>query len=144
MQLSQSLKFTDIPKDAIIYAKLPKVKAADTLTRNINGIGTTLYGKREFQKDGSYISTVWLIFLLFPLIPLRSFRIRKSGTDSMYEIIEKVPMNWRQVLYIYGYVAFFFVWTSISIHKEAIFWLGTGALVCAPFFVRRWARSNAK
>ena len=31
---------------------------------SLNGIGTTLYGKRDVEPDGSYIATKWFIFFV--------------------------------------------------------------------------------
>ncbi|WP_008308223.1 hypothetical protein [Leptolyngbya sp. PCC 6406] len=42
---------------------------------NVNGIGTTYYGRRDFRPDGSYITTEWFIFLMVPIAPLRTFRV---------------------------------------------------------------------
>ena len=45
----------------------------------LNGIGTTFYGQRDFQPDGSYLTTEWLVFLYVPLIPIRSLRVVYRG-----------------------------------------------------------------
>ena len=37
-----------------------------------NGFGTTYYGKCDFSSDGSYISTLWITILYFPVLPLSS------------------------------------------------------------------------
>jgi hypothetical protein len=72
-----------------------------------NGIGTTIYGKREVnQADGSYIATKWFIILFFPLVPLGSYRVIKakqkflSGSWPSYQMIP-VEMNLRQVINTY-------------------------------------------
>jgi hypothetical protein len=39
---------------------------------SVQGIGTAFYGKRDFQPDGSYVTTEWCIFFGLPIWPLRS------------------------------------------------------------------------
>lgn len=87
---------------------------------SLNGIGTTLYGKRDVEPDGSYVATKWFIFLLLPIIPISSYRVLPN-TPKMnfltqvtnYSRFEKVPFNKRQVvntyLLIYGFIFVFFV-----------------------------------
>jgi hypothetical protein len=47
-----------------------------------NGIGTTIYGARDFKPDGSYIATEWLVFVYVPVIPYRSMRILPNGKTT--------------------------------------------------------------
>jgi len=90
----------------------------------LNGIGTTFYGKRDFRGDGSYITTEWATFLFVPLIPFRNFRVKYQGRGELsysigvgspehYAIYEKTAPNWKQVLYIYGYVSFVVAWALL-------------------------------
>ena len=76
----------------------------------INAIGTTYYGKRDLQPDGSYVTTEWVVFLFVPLIPLRSRRlIRDPGQDvnavlvtsQGYLVLERIPLHVNQVLSTY-------------------------------------------
>ncbi len=87
---------------------------------SLNGIGTTFYGKRDVEPDGSYISTKWFIFLLLPIIPISSYRVLPNTSKmnfltqiTSYSRFEKVPFNKRQViniyLLIYGFIFVFFV-----------------------------------
>lgn len=76
------------------------------------GFGTGYLGQRELQRDGSYVTTEFLIALGIPLVPLGSQRVREAGAASFrssavgwtsqqqYET-RAVPMNWRQVLNVY-------------------------------------------
>ena len=87
---------------------------------SLNGIGTTLYGKRDVEPDGSYVATKWFIFLLLPIIPISSYRVLPN-TPKMnfltqvtnYSRFEKVQFNTRQVintyLLIYGFIFIIFV-----------------------------------
>lgn len=78
--------------------------------RSINGIGTTLYGKGDFNlQDGSYVATKWFIFLLLPIFPIGSYRVWRGRTDATvllpgakteYKVV-RVKLNWKQVLKTY-------------------------------------------
>ena len=81
---------------------------------SINGIGTNFYGKREFHEDGSYVTTEWIIFIFFPVVPLRSLRVfpRRITEQFLFFPVEKhrvqkVPLSWRQVrnTYIAGFLS---------------------------------------
>ena len=82
------------------------------------GTGITLYGEMDADpKDGSYISTQWFTVLLFPIIPLGSFRVLKGGTatsgvpglyvyqNTQYHM-RRVSFHWKQIgityLAVYG------------------------------------------
>lgn len=72
-----------------------------------NGIGTTIYGKREVNpEDGSYIVTKWFTVLYFPIIPLGSYRVIKvkqnffAGSPK-YQMRE-APLSVRQIIFTYA------------------------------------------
>lgn len=93
----------------------------NTISSSVNGIGTTLYGKREIDSRGSYISTKWFIFFLLPIFPIGSYRILPNVTTitspveqtTDFNIFEKVPLNKKQVintyLLIYGFIFVIFI-----------------------------------
>ena len=77
-----------------------------------NGIGTKYYGKRDKEQDGSYITTLFIVFIYFPIIPLGSYRVLPKGTESltgnlaytsssMDFLVKKVPLNIIQLLLVY-------------------------------------------
>ena len=89
------------------------------IMQTINGIGTTLYGKRYLDKkelrnmdidvpEGvqPYIATMWFVFLFIPLIPLGSYIVFFEGkveegfwsSDDKYYHMIKINLNWNQVL----------------------------------------------
>jgi hypothetical protein len=87
----------------------------------ISGIGTTLYGKRNFRSDGSFVTTEWVTFVYCPLFPLRSLRVRYQGPAERsfpigvgwaesYAVYEKTSPNQKQVLCVYGYAIFVALW----------------------------------
>ncbi|MDA0268606.1 MAG: hypothetical protein O2890_15500 [Cyanobacteria bacterium] len=49
---------------------------------NVNGIGTTYYGRRDFRPDGSYVTTEWAIFLMLPIAPLCTFRVWPIAVET--------------------------------------------------------------
>ena len=82
----------------------------------INGIGTTLYGRRYLNKEELkelgfdfgegifYIATKWFVFLFFPLIPLASYIVIAEhyekgfwNNSKQYHLI-KINLNWNQVI----------------------------------------------
>jgi hypothetical protein len=70
-----------------------------------NGIGTTIYGKREVNpSDGSYIATKWFTFIFFPVIPLGSYRVIKEKQNFLavpkFQML-RVPLNMKQLIYTY-------------------------------------------
>jgi len=74
---------------------------------SINGFGTTYYGMRDFERDGSYVTTRWFILGTLPIVPLGSIRIRDVRRGlvrrEMY-VDEDLGMDWLQVLMTYLYV----------------------------------------
>lgn len=89
---------------------------------NINGIGTAFYGEADLAPDHSFITTEWIIFLLIPLVPLRSFRVVRDRAQSTYavvatvegyRIVERVPLYKRQVLHTYLFILASFVWWAL-------------------------------
>jgi hypothetical protein len=66
---------------------------------SINGIGHSYYGKGDFEGDGTFTSTKWIIFVYFPIVPLKSVRV-----DESEKIVAELPIFWRQVFNIYAYL----------------------------------------
>lgn len=72
----------------------------------LNGFGTTFVGECDYEPDGTYITTAWIVALWIPLIPLYSARVLSveptmlSGTN--YQII-KQPVHWGQARRIWAY-----------------------------------------
>jgi hypothetical protein len=108
---------------------------------SINGIGSVLYGKRDFRPDGSYITTKWISLVYIPFIPLGSIRIKPSGnaTDgaypfgwtSRYEVLERTPLSLKQVFSVYVYA---YAWLGlIAMFDEDI--SSEGALIVAVLWV---------
>jgi len=74
---------------------------------SINGFGTTYYGMRDFERDGSYITTKWVIAGTLPIFPVGSLRIREGRrglTRQQMTLVEELNVDWWQVLMTYVYV----------------------------------------
>lgn len=76
---------------------------------SINGFGTTFYGECDYQPDGTYLTTYWIILAFVPVIPLYSARIMQTessflGGGSLYHY-QKLPIHWPQVLRVWGFAA---------------------------------------
>jgi hypothetical protein len=81
---------------------------------SINGIGTTLYGKKNFNPtDGSYVATEWFIFFFLPIFPIGTYRVVNGktevgipsgkllpGSSTEYYMV-KIKLDWRQVIKTY-------------------------------------------
>src|SRR5262245_41757667 len=86
--------------------------------------GTKFYGKRDFQSDGSFVTTEWIIAGYVPLIPLHTLRVRVEGEQGLifpivyrstdYRVLAKGRPQLKQVLYIYGYVLFVVGWLRLA------------------------------
>ena len=58
-----------------------------------NGIGTTLYGRRAFDKSTqTYIATLFFVVLFFPVFPIAAYRVRNVG-GNQYQFFGKVPLT---------------------------------------------------
>ncbi len=79
------------------------------LPSSVSGIGTKYYGKRDVEPDGSYITTLWIIILWVPLIPLASYRILLVSGSEMHQeyVVRRVPFSYIQVAKIYGLIVLF-------------------------------------
>ena len=86
----------------------------------LNGMGTAFYGQRDFQTNGTFITTEWIAIFYLPLIPIRSLRVKYQGQSkhkwyffgyaSDYTVYTKSRPNWKQVLSTYGYLCFMALW----------------------------------
>jgi hypothetical protein len=109
----------------------------------INGFGTRLYGKRDFRADGSYLTTQFVSALWIPLIPFGSMRILPlSGVNVVvfsnmrYAILEKLPLNWKQVLCVWGFAA------SIVAVLSWQMWIPLAFIAALPYGLRYLARKR--
>jgi len=69
-----------------------------------------LIGRKNYHHDPKFRieefdTTLWLTFLLIPIIPFASYRIRRIYrrwwnfcVADQYRVLEKLPRNWEQIL----------------------------------------------
>ncbi len=74
------------------------------------GTGTLYYGKRDFRPDGSYVTTEFIALLWIAVIPIRSLRVKHTGTDvegigliSRYAEFARTRPHLKQVLSVYAF-----------------------------------------
>lgn len=75
------------------------------------GMGRKFFGKSNYQYDSisnseEFDTTLWFVLLMFPLIPLGTYRIRRRRrenwwdrlfADNKFEVSEKLSRNWQQI-----------------------------------------------
>lgn len=76
-----------------------------------HGIGMIDYGERDYQPDGSFVTTQFFAVVYLPLFPLISKRISYSRISDYssydadgYFVAEILPLNRNQVLSVYAWV----------------------------------------
>jgi hypothetical protein len=127
----------------------------------IHGIGTMLYGQRDYWPDGSYITTEWFVMLWVPIIPLCSKRISDIKTNDFakydasggFYVYETMGVDYKQAQFVYLWFACLFGPSIICAGFEdslkklgmddlaAALCLGFSALAFVfPYFLRRWVK----
>ena len=95
------------------------------LGRSFNGFGTSIYGKRNFQRDGSFTTTQWIILFWIPFIPLKSFRVREAGLarpaflgwSKSYFVLTRSRPDIRQVINVYAFIAAITNFSALKIYS---------------------------
>jgi hypothetical protein len=144
------------------------VEEAAMVGRSHNGFGTTIYGKRDFLADGSFVTTKWVIFFWVPILPLSSMRVRLAKqaqppddwlaslflalggvlafrSSASYLVYSKRRPVLQQVVYIYAFVlALGFAWWNLGSNPTVVNCATVCLLVALPFVLRKVARSRAE
>jgi len=123
--------------------------------------GTKFYGKRDFQTDGSFVTTEWIIVGFVPLIPLHTLRVRVEGQDGIifpivyrstnYRVLAKSRPMLKQVVCVYAFVLFVAAWLRLACvnswdaklgytGKIFVWWI----MLCIPFVVPLALRFRAR
>ena len=112
------------------------------LAQSFNGFGTKLYGKRNFEPDGSFSTTLWVVILWIPLIPLKSIRVKDVGSgpstlfsvwSRSYLVLAQSRLDVRQVLNVYAYMLSFFIGAALLDRIHAASYLVYTALAVWAF-----------
>jgi hypothetical protein len=110
------------------------------IARSVNGCGTGLYGKREFEQDGSFVTTKWFMAFFVPLIPLASMRVKV--VEHGYLVRLQRPCL-KQVAYVYSYLLLLLLATaSVEYLPIAAAAVLIGAILPLPWLLRRLARDG--
>ena len=131
----------------------------------IHGIGTMVYGERDYWPDGSFVTTEWFVVALVPLVPLCSKRISytKNSDYSTYDmagyyVYETLGVDRRQALFVYLWVASvlapLIVWANFQEPLSRLAgnedWAAAGCLACFaialvfPYLLRRAVRRRKR
>ena len=137
----------------------------------INGLGTALYGRHNWRRDGSFQATKWFVVAFFPVAPLKTLRVRPYASRTLredlgqlrpsreygYEVLEELPLSHSQVLRTYAFAIAFCAWSVLLVwffmgklsmldHETFITLSMIAAfvmLLCMPFIVLSWYRQRA-
>ncbi len=87
-----------------IWNNLKPIKEAPSM-HTINGFGTTLYGRSDYDPDSeTYVSTLYFVVFFIPLFPIARYRIKKMG-DGKFSFYGKAPLRafdkWHIVIVIF-------------------------------------------
>lgn len=102
-------------RETIQHAMLSRVATL------IQGFGSAFVGQRDFWRDGSYVTTEWIVGFFVPLVPLRSLRVKPKprritflyvagSVQRDYAISDETPPHKKQVACVYGFIAFYLAW----------------------------------
>jgi len=111
------------------------------------------YGKRDFQPDGSYVTTLWFVCFYVPIAPIQSKRIKPTGEVTYYALrprkkhllLEKMRPNMTQVLCVYAWFAAELA-SFIAAKMLELWWIAIpGVLLLGlPWMLRRRALERVK
>ena len=127
-------------------------KQPKPLAETFNGFGTMIYGKRNPEPDGSFLTTKWVVCFWIPLIPLRSLRVKYVGAGERtfwpgwsrkYLVLAESKPDVKQIISVYSFLVFFVLGLWILDEVRAGDVASCGALIVwasIPWFMRRWGR----
>lgn len=84
--IRKNAEFETLTKDLKPISSAP-------LLGSVNGIGTTLYGRSNFDpQTKSYLTTLYFIILAIPIFPIARYRVISAG-ENAYRFLGKVPFR---------------------------------------------------
>jgi len=83
------------------------------------GMGRRMYGKKN-RVGNEYDTTLFIVFLWFPLIPLGTYRIREASQRS-FCVLDRKLMDWKQVFLTWVKAAVIVIAISVAIRLLAYF-----------------------
>ena len=119
----------------------------------VRGFGAMNYGQRDFRPDGSYVTTLWVVCLYLPVIPIHSKRVRPTGEvkyhalfpKRTYHLLEKTKPNLNQVASVYAWFAVELA-IFITAKVQESWWIAVLGilLIGLPFLLRKRAIDRMK
>lgn len=86
-------EWIQLAKKRLVLEGVKQIDNAPSMS-TFNGIGTRLYGKRNYDSASqSYIATLYFTILYAPIFPLSAYRVRHVG-GNQYQFLGKVPLKW--------------------------------------------------
>lgn len=81
----------------------------------MNGVGTMLYGERNRTADGTHITTLCLVVLFIPILPIRAYVVRREGTG--WRFFGRAPLSpfaawYRRLIVLVPLLAAFYFWAT--------------------------------
>lgn len=114
----------------------------------VRGFGAMNYGRRDFHPDGSYVTTLWVVCLYLPVIPIHSKRVRPTGEvkyhalfpKRTYRLLEKTKPNLNQVASVYAWFAVELA-IFVTAKVQESWWIAVPGilLIGLPFLLRKRA-----
>ena len=144
--------------EQVEYLRSLEMEAArrKLLAQTFNGFGTKIYGKRDFELDGSFLTTKWVVFFWVPLVPLKSFRVRYKGSGGasvlpgwsrQYLVLAEYRPHRPQLIAIYSFLFSFVAcgWILDSLHAGPLTALSAfAAWASIPWLLRCRAKRVAR
>jgi len=111
------------------------------IARSVNGCGTSLYGRRGFEPDGSFVTTKWIVVFFVPAFPLASMRVKVI--EHGYLVREKQRPRLKQVACVYSYLLLLLLTVvSTDFLPRAATAVLLAVVLPLPWFLRRLARAG--
>lgn len=95
--LAKELRHVEQQAPGIAASAKPFIEAPKPLTSaptlfTLNGVGARMYGDRDHDRDGSYVSTRYFTVLFVPVIPIDAYRVIAYEDDS-YQFLCRAPLS---------------------------------------------------
>ena len=136
---------------------------SETMQVTIHGIGTAIYGERDYWPYGSFVTTEWAVLAWIPIFPTFSKRISYAQTSpyatydaSGYYVHETTAPNLKQVLFVYGWFACLIgLFVAFGMSQDelarivgdedraaALWFVALGIVIALPYGLRRVAKGR--
>jgi hypothetical protein len=125
-------EWIETTKRRAVLGDVKPIGSAPTMS-TINGIGTTLYGRRAFDKSTqTYIATLFFVVLFIPVFPIAAYRVKQVGSNQ-YQFFGKVPLTkWAFAPLVFIAVLILYMYISASLDGSTSSSYGTSSPHSAP------------